>query len=232
MGSGSHNFHARTFYPNGYSVGICLSSQKMSRMSLSWKSFAESPGKQSGRGAMETPTLAEELGTTPHLSPQLQKARRLGLGAEELERLAIQRGCDYYHHGEPLPPATISQSEFSNEQLAIALLNPALRYHPQTIRLGAAMLGARGTDPSAIARLARMERCEAVVCYVAWAGLKYEPGNPFWKELLASLPTMPAPKSGVLPHPTRFIAMTGFTRRGVETVTEWIRPAVPRFVHG
>lgn len=181
---------------------------------------------------METPTLAEKLGTTTHLSPLLHKARRLGLGAEELERLAIQRGCDYYHNGEPLPPAPVSQSEFSNEHLAIALLNPALRYHPQTIRLGAAMLGARGADPSTITHLARMERCETVVCYVALAGLKYEPENSFWKELLASLSTMPAPKSGVLPHPTRFIAMTGFTRRGVETVTEWIRPAVPSFGHG
>lgn len=181
---------------------------------------------------METPTLAEKLGTTTHLLPLLQKAQRLGLGAEELERLAIQRGCDYYHNGEPLPPVPVSQSEFSNEQLAIALLNPALRYRPQTIRLGAAMLGARGTEASTIAHLARMERCEAIVRYVALAGQRYEAENPFWQELLASLPTTTAPKSGVLPHPTRFIAMTGITRHGVETVTEWIRPAFPRFAHG
>ncbi len=181
---------------------------------------------------METPTLAEKLGTTTHLSPLLQKARRLGLGAEELERLAIQRGCDYYHNGEPLPPAPVSQSEFSNEQLAIALLNPSLRYHPQTIRLGAAMLGARGTAASTITHFARMERCEAIVRYVALAGSRYEPENLFWKELLASLPATSAPKSGVLPHPTRFIAMTGFTRRGAETVTEWIRPEGASLVHG
>ncbi|MEK7674974.1 MAG: hypothetical protein AAB676_03950 [Verrucomicrobiota bacterium] len=129
---------------------------------------------------METPTLAEKLGATTHLSPLLHKARWLGLGAEELERLAIQRGCDYYHNGDPLLPASVSQTEFSNEHLAIALLNPALRYHPQTIRLGVAMLGALDNDPAAIARLAKMERVEAVVRYVALAGQKFEPENPFW----------------------------------------------------
>jgi hypothetical protein len=181
---------------------------------------------------MKTPTLAEKLGTTTHLSPLLRKAQRLGLGAEDLERLAIQRGCDYYHQGEPLPPPTVSFREFSNAELAIALLNPALRYHPQTLRLGAAMLGAEGNAPGEIAHLARLERGEAIVRYVATAGRRYEPGNPFWAELLSLLPPTPAPKSSVVPHPTRFIAMTGFTRRGVETVTEWIRPVAPVSSHG
>jgi hypothetical protein len=173
---------------------------------------------------MKTPSLAEKLGTTTHLSPLLHKAQRLGLDAAGLERLAIQRGCDYYHEGEPLPPATVSLSEFSNEELAIALLNPALRYHPQTLRFGAAMLGAAGNDPAEIAHLARLERCEAIVRYVAAAGRKFEPDNAFWVELLSLLPSTPSPKSSVVPHPTRFVAMTGFTRRGAETVTEWIRP--------
>jgi hypothetical protein len=181
---------------------------------------------------METPTLAEKLGRTTHLSALLQKARRLGLGAEQLEQLAIQRGCDYYHEGEPLAPARVSVQEFSNEELAIALLNPALRYHPQTIRLGAAMLGAAGNDVNWLARLAVMERCESIVRYIAAAGNKYEPSNLFWKNLLSAIPLGAALKSGVIPHPTRFVAMTGITRRGVETVTEWIRPARPISVHG
>ena len=29
---------------------------------------------------------------------------------------------------------------------------------------------------------------------------------------------------GVMPHPTRFVAMTGITRKGVGLVTQWIRP--------
>jgi len=56
---------------------------------------------------MNTPTLAKKLGMTTHISGLLIKAKRLGLDAKGLERLAIQRGCDYYHEGEPLPPAII-----------------------------------------------------------------------------------------------------------------------------
>jgi len=173
---------------------------------------------------MEPPTLAAKLGTTAHLSPVLQKARRLGLDASGLERLAIERGCDYYDPGEPFASQNISVEELSNAELAIALLNPALRYSPQTLRLGAAMLSSPGNTPEKIARLAVMERCEALVRYIAEAGHKFEPENAFWSRLLQLLPQTPPPKSSVVPHPTRFVAMTGFTRRGPETIIQWIRP--------
>lgn len=181
---------------------------------------------------MGTPTLGSKLGTTSHLSPLLHKAKGLGLGAPELERLAIERGCDYYG-GDNLPPLVwVSLEQFSNAELAMALLNPALRYHPQTVRLGAAMLSADGNDPDEIARLAVMERCERVVRYVAEAGQKFEPHNPFWPGLLQRLPPGAPPRSGVLPHPTRFVAMTGFTRRGPETIVEWIRPTAASSARG
>src|SRR5207302_9858764 len=99
-----------------------------------------------------------------------------------------------------------------------------LRYHPQTLRLGAAMLGAEGNDPEKIAQLAKYELSEGIVRYVAEAGRRFEPNNRFWQRLLSLLPATPPLKSSVVPHPTRFVAMTGITRRGVETVTEWIRP--------
>jgi hypothetical protein len=118
----------------------------------------------------------------------------------------------------------VSVEQFSNLELAIALLNPALLYDPQAVRLGAAMLSAEENRPEEIARLAVMERCERVACYIAEAGRKFEPENLFWATLLQLLPPTVPPRSGVLPHPTRFVAMTGFTRRGVETVVEWIRP--------
>ncbi len=181
---------------------------------------------------VNAPTLAEKLGTTSQLSSLLRKARRLGLDAAGLERLAIQRGCDYYHEGASLPPPPISLGQFSNEELALALLNPALRYHPQTLRLGAAMLGAEGNDPERLAYRAKMERAEAVVRYVAEAGKRFEPQNDFWQRLLALLPASAAPDSSVVPHPTRFVAMTGITRRGVETVTQWIRPRALSPQHG
>jgi hypothetical protein len=173
---------------------------------------------------VKTTTLAEKLGRTTHVSALLHKAQRLGLGAEELERLAIQRGCTYYRTEDKFTPVPVDESRFCNEELAVALLNIALRYNPQTIRLGAAMLGAEGNDIPTIARLAKLERSEAVVRYVAEAGRRFEPQNPFWEGLLAALPVTPMPDSSVVPHPTRFVAMTGITRRGVETVIQWIRP--------
>jgi hypothetical protein len=146
------------------------------------------------------------------------------LDAEGLERLAIQRGCTYYSQGEPLPSEATETLKFSNEELAVALLNVALRYHPQTLRLGAAMLGAEDNDPHLIAYLAKIERSERIVRYVAQAGQRFEPNNGYWRDLLNLLPVTPAPDSSVVPHPTRFVAMTGITRGKVETVTQWIRP--------
>ena len=177
---------------------------------------------------MEAPTLAAKLGTTTHLSPLLHKARRLGLGPRELETLAVQRGCRHYATGSEPERPLASEDEFSNEELAIALLSTALPYEPHSIRCGAAMLGAENNEPRRLARLALLERSVALVRYVAEAGKRFEPANRFWQELLAALPAAPPPKSGVLPHPTRFVAMTGFTRRGRETVVEWQRPVQRR----
>jgi hypothetical protein len=94
------------------------------------------------------------------------------------------------------------------------------------------MLSAGENTPEEIARLAVMERSEAVVRYVAEAGNRFEPQNSFWTRLLDLLPRTPSPKSGVIPHPTRFVAMTGFTRRGPETIIQWIRPVSARLAHG
>lgn len=75
------------------------------------------------------------------------------------------------------------------------------------------------------AEFARLERSEAVLRYVAECGARYEPENEFWRKLLARLPTtsIRVPPE-LFPHPTRFVAMTGITRRRVDTVVEWIRP--------
>jgi hypothetical protein len=178
--------------------------------------------------AMEPTTLAAKLGTTTHLSPLLHKARRLGLGPRELQILAAQRGCRHYSNGSEPEQPLASKGDFSDEELAIVLLSTALPYDPHSIRCGAAMLGAEGNHPRRLARMAVMERCVAPVRHVAEAGQRFEPENNFWKELLAALPATPVPTSGVLPHPTRFVAMTGFTRRGPGLAVEWQRPDARR----
>jgi hypothetical protein len=174
---------------------------------------------------MEAPTLAAKLGTTTHLSPLLHKARRLGLGTRELQILAVQRGCRHYSNGSEPELPLAAESDFSHEELAIALLSTALPYDPHSIRCGAAMLGAGGNNPRRLARLAILERSVVPVRYVTEAAVQFEPENRFWRELLAALPVTRPPKPGVMPHRTRFVAMTGFTRRGRETVVEWQRPA-------
>ncbi len=87
------------------------------------------------------------------------------------------------------------------------------------------MLGAIGNDPVQVSMLAIWERSEAVVRFVAECGRKFEPLNSYWNDLLARLPVCESPKDGVMPHPTRFVAMSGYERGlGKKITTEWQRP--------
>jgi hypothetical protein len=169
-------------------------------------------------------TFAEKLGAAPRRSLLLQRAMQKGLSSPELlESLAVARGCWHYRSPE-LDVPNVSADDFSNEELAIGLLSPCLPYSPHTIRLGAAMLGAAGNDISTLVRLAVSEEAVAPVRYIANAALIYEPDNLFWRQLLDRLPHAGAIPDGVMPHPSRFVSMTGMTRTGRGTVTIWIRP--------
>ena len=185
---------------------------------------------------MHQDSLAFHLGTTAHLSPLLMKARGLGLRrSADFERLAISRGCRYYQSacGDASPSDTgqsdisppINTAQFSNAELALALLSPCLEKSQIRLRVGAAMLAATGNTIEEVARLALRERSEAIVRHIAECGHDVEPDNPFWSGLLERLPTLPV-ISDALPHPSRFVAMTGFTPRGVDNVRQWIRPAM------
>ena len=170
-------------------------------------------------------TLSCRLGVTSHCSALLRRLGALGFpDANSLMRLAIQRGCRYY---EGMACGTVvdpGMEKISNEDLAIGLLHGGLEWSPAALRMGAAMLGARGNDPRRIARLARMERCEDVVREVARAGSRVEPANEFWSNLLGAIPPRGSVPPGVLPHWTRFVAMTGMSREGIGVRTQWIRP--------
>ena len=180
-------------------------------------------------------TLAQKLGIAEHDSPLLQKARSCGLcGVPKLVGLAISRGCRHYQGGlETMSRTPTPPTDFSDEELAICLLSPALPYDQRTIRVGAQMLGSRGNRPRQLALLARAEQAESVVRYVAAAGQRTEPHEPFWCELLAALPSTAdslAIQAGVLPHPSRFRSETGrtapsdpVTHGGPQVV--WLRPS-------
>lgn len=171
-------------------------------------------------------TLAEKLGlTVPASTPLLAKAGDLGLSsAAALESLAVARGCGHYDNHLVIHAPLISAEQFSHEELAVALLSTRLEYSPHTIRVGAAMLGAEGNHPEKLARLAAAEGSAAVIAYIARSALQFEPTNSFWQRLLDCLPDAPAPPDGVMPHPTRFVSMTGITRAGRGRLVAWIRP--------
>ena len=158
----------------------------------------------------------------------LSKARRPGLRLPlDLERLAIARGCDYYERDLGLRVPPLGEVPFSNAELAIALLVPALQPTAREIRLAAALLGARDIEVNAVAALAVQEDCTAIVRHIAGCGNRFEPRNPFWASLLARLPEVSVDPDR-LPHPTRFVEMTGIDRGKVGVVTQWIRPRIPR----
>lgn len=177
-----------------------------------------------------TGTLAEHLGSTPHLSPLLHKARRLGFPTgDSLVRLAVRRGCTHYAPPDydPAQVADPGEAQFSNLELAVALCSAAQKYDPRLLRCAAQMLGADDVDARALVRAARMERCEAVVRHIALAGVEADSERAsFWREVAAGLPVWPPPPAGVLPHPSRFLLQSGVVgpRRARGARSVWLKP--------
>jgi hypothetical protein len=175
---------------------------------------------------MSTPisTEAPRVGRTSAL---LQKARRLGLQLPlDLERLALLRGCDYYQRELPPRVSPLGDVPLSNAELAMALLVPSLSPSAREIRLAAALLAAPGVPAEEVVALAIREGCDDVVRHIASCGQRYEPDNSFWSSLLARLPEVEV-DADRLPHPTRFVEMTGLDRGKVGVFTRWIRPRRP-----
>jgi hypothetical protein len=171
---------------------------------------------------MSLATLAEQPRVTD--SPLLDKVRRLGLSLPlDLERLAVMRGCDYYERdlGPRLPP--LEEVALSNAELAIALIVPPLHPTAREIRLAAALAGAPEVRVEEVVALAVQENCADVVRHIALCGRRFEPENSFWQTLLTRLPDVEI-DTDRMPHPTRFVEMTGIDRGKVGVSTRWIRP--------
>lgn len=152
----------------------------------------------------------------------LAKAKALDLEVPlDLRRLAIERGCNYYSV-EP-GPRPLGEVALTNAELAVALLSPELPYEPWNIRIGAAIMSAPDVPADELVRLARLEKCESMVRYIAECGKRYEPANESWDRLLSLLAAVQVSLYG-LPHPTRFIAMNSIIRGKSGLWTQWIRP--------
>jgi hypothetical protein len=180
-------------------------------------------------------TVAEHLGSTPHVSPLLRKLRRLGLSTSDaLLGLAAVRGCTHYAPPgwREFPPTDPGGGVLSDLELAIALCSGAQDYDPRLLRCAAQLMSAENITPTALARASRMERCETVVGYIADAAKEIDVGHEeFWLRVLAELPVRRhVPPAGVLPHPSRFTLATGLTspRRAGSPRRIWLRPQPAR----
>ncbi len=177
-------------------------------------------------------TVAEHLGGTPHLSPLLRKARRLGMQApDQLLRLAIKRGCTHY-----APPdfdaAAVQDTDrdcFTDAELAIALISASQEYDPQRVRCAAQLLGSPSVRPEAAGRLAQMERCESIVAHIATAARQSDlpEHHAHWDRLIENIRPRQRVEAGRLPHPSRFTLQTGVTgpKQSGGPRTVWLRPA-------
>jgi len=159
--------------------------------------------------------FAYVMGSTPHLSPVLRKARRLGyLEPDDLLRLAGIRGCLHYSSPEMLSEAIqdCGQTHFSNEELVVALVSGSMEGDARHVRVAAQLLGAQGVDTAKVARLAKMERCVPIIRYIAESGQREDAERKaFWKSLLALLPETPPIPEGRMPHPSRFMSQPGWS---------------------
>ena len=163
-------------------------------------------------------------------SPLLDQAKHLGLRVPgDLEALAVLRGCRYYDvrnegaHLRTEPRLRISPDDFSNAELAIALLSPSLPESLLRQRMGAAMLSARDVDPQELAELAESEGCAGLIRYIAECGQDVEPEESFWGALLGKVGSHPYGETK-RPHPTRLFEMTGISRGHIGIQKRWLRP--------
>ena len=150
--------------------------------------------------------LGEKLGLPASHSRLLGKARRLGLRtASDLESLAIARDyflpgeCEFWFAPEKVPP-----SEFSNLELAMALLSPCLEFCQGTIDRGVLVLRAEVmvSEPIKIIMESQRARADLVIRHIALIGRELAAQHEPWHKILGLLPRVspenPVLKAGVM----------------------------------
>jgi hypothetical protein len=166
-------------------------------------------------------TLAQELNETSHCSALLRSARRVGLDSTEcFIRLAVARGCYHYGPGYPALESDPGIAAITNEELVALLLLGSNQYDPIAVRCAAQLAGSCNVET--LAFVAKCERIERPLSYIAIAGAKYDPEHRiFWTELSERLGEQALVADGILPHWSRFVSQTGVTRNGGGVIT-WL----------
>ncbi len=165
------------------------------------------PPKAKASKVQQPVRLGERLGLPSNRSRLMAKARRLGLcRATDFERLAMARG--YFLPSEDTTATVrakeIARNEFTDSELAAALISPCLEYSESAICRGAQMLGVLlvALNPAVFVYEVRRGRGEAVLRHVARIGRELDPHSRLWRELLMMLPStlmMSNLPSGIVP---------------------------------
>lgn len=172
-------------------------------------------------------TLAKTLGETAAVSPLLRRARVLGVfSLPELIAVAVARGCR--HYAVPAGAMTVrdpGRDAITDEELVVLLLLGEHAYEPTAVRCAAQLLGSGAIDVPKLVALARRERCGRVLAYIAEAGMAHDEKAPaFWRELRERLGAGVLVPEGVMPHWTRFVALSGVQRHSRRPTSVWLRP--------
>lgn len=182
------------------------------------------------------PTVAEQIGQTPHLSPLLRRLRRAGLtNADDMRRLAVARGCAHYRHpdddlhGSP----TVDRAVVSDVELAFGMLTAAQQFNLLHVRCAAQLLSTEHLSEDAVIRLATLERALPVLQHIARAGVELDTkARDRWERILSKLPPARPVAEGRLPHRSRFVAETGLTWQNRKLDRSgrrvWLRPLSKR----
>ena len=171
-----------------------------------------------------TPTLAQRLGDTAHVSGlAIRLARVSGAGErlpEWLLKVAVERGARHYQRDfDPsLPPDNAS---ISDEEIGAALCLGQNPYSLDALRVAAQLLSSPRTDTARLCRLAVQERCEPVLLHIAEIADKYAPQQEPWATLRQCLRPRPVPRTDALPHWTRVVSYSGITRDGSSRI-DWL----------
>jgi hypothetical protein len=162
--------------------------------------------------------MARCLGETPHVSPLLRRIIRLtGCSAENVSewllKSAVERGASHYRRefSPTLPP---SASNLSDEEIAVALCLGEHSYQSANLRAAAQLLSSPKTNLPRLLRLARLERVEPLLHFVAAIAERIDPAIEPWASIRKELPPRPTPCLTDLPHWSRFVIQTGVTARG------------------
>jgi hypothetical protein len=173
-------------------------------------------------------SVANTYGGTAHLSPLLRKVKRLGLPtADSLLRLAVKRGCGHYAPADYEAAQVIDPGfdRLTDAELGIAMISGAQDYDPQRIRCAVQLLSGHGIDAGALMRLAKMERCEPLLAYIADQAKQWDKDREaFWVAVAAMLPRHAGQPIEAWPHPSRFMLQAGYRRGGGVHQPVWLRP--------